>query len=297
MENNYNRKEEIIKQLEELLGNENPSEAYAKAKLLSRRWKKAREEEESFYDKELSDRFNSIMDQLAEKAGDIAVSVEERKQEIINKAKQVLDAASFHKGNEEMNQLLEQWKQAGRSNKEKDDELWQQFSEIRKEFFNKKNEFYVNLRKTYAENKKLKEDLIEKAKSYLELESIKEAANKTNEIMDEWKKIGSAGKKDDELLWNAFLQERKAFYKKRDEHYDSLKEVFLERTKQKKDLIAKAKLCLARSEFSEDEINEVKSLREQWKQVGNAGKDNENKLWEEFNTTINKYYENMKFYK
>ena len=137
MENNYNRKEEIIKQLEELLGNENPSEAYAKAKLLSRRWKKAREEEESFYDKELSDRFNSIMDQLAEKAGDIAVSVEERKQEIINKAKQVLDAASFRKGNEEMNQLLEQWKQAGRSNKEKDDELWQQFSEIRKEFFNK----------------------------------------------------------------------------------------------------------------------------------------------------------------
>jgi len=297
MENNYNKKEELIKQLEELLGSENPADAYAKAKMLSRKWRKAREDEESFYDKELSDRFNNVMNQLAEKAGDIAVNVEEKKLEIIDKAKKILDSASYRKGNEEMNLLLEQWKQAGRSNKEKDDELWEQFSAIRKEFFTKKNEFYVNLRKTYAENKALKEELIEKAKSYLQLDSIKEAAAKTSEIMDEWKKIGSAGKKDDEALWNAFLEQRKAFYKKRDEHYDSLKEVFAERSKQKKELIAKAKICLARSEFSEEEINEVKELRQQWKQIGNAGKDNENKLWEEFNNTLNKYYENMKYYK
>ena len=297
MENNYNKKEELIKQLEELLNSENPADAYDKAKLLSRKWKKAREEEESFYEKELSDRFHSVMDKLAEKAGDISVNVEDRKNEIIAQAKKILEKANYKKGNEEMNQLMEQWKQAGRANKEKDDELWNEFSTIRKEFFEKKNEYYALLRKTYAENKKLKEVLIEKAKGFLELDNIKDAANKTNDIMDEWKKIGSAGRKDDELLWNAFLEQRKAFYKKRDDYYDSMKETYAERSRQKKELIAQAKICLARSEFNEDEINEVKQLREKWKQIGNAGKDNENKLWEEFNNTINKYYDNMKYYK
>ena len=297
MEKNYNKKEDIIKQLEELLGSESPADAYLKAKTIARKWRRSSEEEESFYEKELSDKFNSLMNELSLKAGDIAVNVEEKKNELIEKAKKILDSKNFKKGNEEMANLMEEWKQAGHLNKEKDDELWEKFREIRKEFFDKKNEYFAQLKETYAENKKLKEELIEKAKEILELENIKQAANKTAEIMDEWKKIGSAGRKDDESLWAAFLEFRKAFYKKRDDYYDDMKEVFAARTQEKKDLIAEAKVCLARSEFSEEEIEQVKQLRNRWKEVGNAGKANENKLWEEFNGIINKYYENMKFYK
>ena len=297
MANNYDKKEEIIEQLKELLDSDNPGEAYAKAKVISRKWRNAREDEESFFEKELADKFNSIMDELAEKAGDIAVNVEEKKNDIINKAKAALDNQNFKKGNEVMNQLMEEWKQAGRLNKEKDDELWEQFSSIRKEFFDKKNEYFAKLKETYAENKKAKEELVEKAKEILDLDNIKDAADKTSKIMDDWKKIGSAGRKDDESLWEAFLEQRKAFYKKRDDYYDSMKETYAQRVQQKKDLIAEAKLCLARSEFTEEEIEQVKQLRAKWKEVGNAGKDNENKLWDEFNSILNKYHENMKFYK
>ena len=49
METNYNTKEELIRQLEELRDSENPAEAYFKAKVLSRKWRNAREDEESFY--------------------------------------------------------------------------------------------------------------------------------------------------------------------------------------------------------------------------------------------------------
>ena len=297
MEKHYNTKEELLKQLEELKGSDNAPDAYLKAKALSRRWRKAREDEESFYEKELSDRFNAIMDELAEKAGDIAINVEDKKNEIISRAKAVLESKNFKKGNETMSMLMDEWKQAGRLNKEKDDELWEEFSAIRKEFFEKKNEYFANLKETYAENRRLKQELVEKAKGILELENIKDAANKTSEIMDEWKKIGSAGRRDDEELWAAFLKERKAFYKKRDEFYDNMKETYGQRAEQKRELIAEAKLCLARSEFSDEEVNKVKELRNKWKEIGNAGRDNENKLWEEFNGILNKYYENMKFYK
>lgn len=297
MENNYNVKEDLIAQVEELLQSEDAAGAFAKAKLLSKKWRKTREEEESLYDKELSDKFNAIMDELASKAGDISVSIEDRKRAVIDKAKEVAASGNYKKGTEMMQQLMEEWKQSGRLDKEKDDELWQEFLNARVEFFEKKKEYYKNLKETFSVNKKEKEDLIEKAKEVANIENIKEATTRANELMEEWKKVGSAGRKDDDNLWQQFLAERKAFFARRDEYYDNLKETFAQRTEAKKELINEAKLYLARSEFTDEEVDAIKDLRARWKEVGNAGKENENDLWNEFNTIINKYFDNMRYYK
>jgi len=297
MENNYNVKEDLIAQVEELLQSEDAAGAFAKAKLLSKKWRKTREEEESLYDKELSDKFNAIMDELASKAGDISVSIEDRKRAVIDKAKEVAASGNYKKGTEMMQQLMEEWKQSGRLDKEKDDELWQEFLNARVEFFEKKKEYYKNLKETFSVNKKEKEDLIEKAKEVANIENIKEATTRANELMEEWKKVGSAGRKDDDNLWQQFLAERKAFFARRDEYYDNLKETFAQRTEAKKELINEAKLYLARSEFTDEEVDAIKDLRTRWKEVGNAGKENENDLWNEFNTIINKYFDNMRYYK
>ena len=108
---------------------------------------------------------------------------------------------------------------------------------------------------------------------------------------------GHAGREFEEDLWAKFKAERSKFFKNRKAYYEGMKETFAKRTEEKKALISEAKLYLARSEFSEDEINSVKELRTKWKEIGNAGKENEDTLWNEFNTIINKYYENMRFYK
>ncbi|MBQ3994514.1 MAG: DUF349 domain-containing protein [Erysipelotrichaceae bacterium] len=290
-------REQLIAKLEELLGEENAAEAFLRAKDLKRRWPRVREEEESFSDQELSEKFNKLMDQLSEKAGDVYINTEDRKNQIIAQAKEVLDKNNFKKGTEQMKQLLEDWKHAGRINKEKDDELWAQFSAIRSEFFEKKNEYFANLKETYAANKDLKEDLIAKAKEVAGIENIKEAGNRSNELMEEWKKVGSAGRRDDDDLWQQFLAERKAFFERRDAYYDQMKETYAKRVEAKKEIIQEAKLYLARSEFTDDEVNSIKELRAKWKEVGNAGREHENELWEEFNGIVNKYFENMRYYK
>ncbi|MBO5527514.1 MAG: DUF349 domain-containing protein [Erysipelotrichaceae bacterium] len=290
-------REQLIAKLEELLGEENAAEAFLRAKDLKRRWPRVREEEESFSDQELSEKFNKLMDQLSEKAGDVYINTEDRKNQIIAQAKEVLDKNNFKKGTEQMKQLLEDWKHAGRINKEKDDELWAQFSAIRSEFFEKKNEYFANLKETYAANKALKEDLIAKAKEVAGIENIKEAGNRSNELMEEWKKVGSAGRRDDDDLWQQFLAERKAFFERRDAYYDQMKETYAKRVEAKKEIIQEAKLYLARSEFTDDEVNSIKELRAKWKEVGNAGREHENELWEEFNGIVNKYFENMRYYK
>ncbi|MBQ1624416.1 MAG: DUF349 domain-containing protein [Erysipelotrichaceae bacterium] len=290
-------REQLIAKMEELLGEEDAASAFLRAKDLKRRWPRVREEEESFSDQELSEKFNKLMDQLSEKAGDVYINTEDRKNQIIAQAKEVLDKNNFKKGTEQMKQLLEDWKHAGRINKEKDDELWAQFSAIRSEFFEKKNEYFANLKETYAANKALKEDLIAKAKEVAGIENIKEAGNRSNELMEEWKKVGSAGRRDDDDLWQQFLAERKAFFERRDAYYDQMKETYAKRVEAKKEIIQEAKLYLARSEFTDDEVNSIKELRAKWKEVGNAGREHENELWEEFNGIVNKYFENMRYYK
>ncbi|MBR4164182.1 MAG: DUF349 domain-containing protein, partial [Solobacterium sp.] len=126
---------------------------------------------------------------------------------------------------------------------------------------------------------------------------MRKASNAVTELFEQWRKTGSVGRESDESLWKEFSGLRKEFFKKRERYYDGLKETFAKNTEAKKELIARAKVLLARGEFTEEEISEIKDLRRQWKEVGNAGRENEQTLWEEFNTLVNKYFENMKFYK
>ena len=297
MENKKDIREELVSKLEELMGEEDAGSSFLRAKELKRRWPRVREEEESFYESEMSAKFNQMLDELSSKAGNVYVNTEERKAEIIQKAKDIVNRNSFKKGTDEMKQLLEEWKHAGRINKERDDELWNEFNAVRNEFFEKKNEYYEKLKESFEANKTLKEELIAKAKEIANIENVKEAGNRSNELMEEWKKVGSAGRKDDDSLWQQFLAERKAYFARRDAYYDSMKETYAKRVEEKKELIAQAKIYLARSEFTDDEVSALKELRTKWKEVGNAGKDHENDLWNEFNTIVNKYFENMKFYR
>ncbi|MBR2702188.1 MAG: DUF349 domain-containing protein [Erysipelotrichaceae bacterium] len=291
-------RQDLIEQGKALLESEDAAEAYVKAKALSRKWPRIHEDEESFLDIELSEKFNNILDELSKKAGEVAVNTEERKQALIEEAKKALENTSIEKANRRMKELMDSWKASGRTqSKEKDDELWAQFSEVRKAFFDKRKEYYDNLHETFANNKVLKEELIGKAKEILEMKDMRKASNAVTELFEEWRKTGSAGRESDESLWKEFSSLRKEFFKKRERYYDGLKETFAKNTEAKKELIARAKVLLARGEFTEEEISEIKDLRRQWKEVGNAGRENEQTLWEEFNTLVNKYFENMKFYK
>ncbi|MBQ1826841.1 MAG: DUF349 domain-containing protein, partial [Erysipelotrichaceae bacterium] len=74
-------------------------------------------------------------------------------------------------------------------------------------------------------------------------------------------------------------------------------ETFAQRVEQKKELIAEAKRCLANSTFTEDEVNAVKAIRTKWREVGNAGRENEEKLYAEFNEIMNLYFQNMRDYR
>lgn len=62
-------------------------------------------------------------------------------------------------------------------------------------------------------------------------------------------------------------------------------------------MIKKAKIVLANSEFSDEEIAKVKAMRKEFTDIGFAGKEKDDDLYNRFNEVIKKYFEEMKFYK
>jgi len=288
-------KEELLQKVKELANSEDLRNAYFEIKKFGRNFRD--NDDESYYDQQLNDEYNKIANDLAVKLGDIALDAKTKKEEIIAKAKEIANSEDFKKGTNKLKELMDEWKQSGRTNKEDDDALWNEFSELRTAFFNKKQEYYDNLMKSFEENKVKKNEIIQKAKEALKSDDIPSLNNTMKSLMDEWKKVGHSGKDNEDALWNEFSSLRKDFFTKRDNYYEAMKETYANRTLQKQEIIKEAKLYLARSEFSEEEIASMNALKDKWKEVGSAGKDNENKLWDEFKTIVNKYNDNMKYYK
>ena len=142
-----------------------------------------------------------------------------------------------------------------------------------------------------------KEDIIERAKEVVDsIDNIKEANNQMDALRKEWKEVGYSGKGDDHL-WKEFAKVMDEFQeKKKERHHEMLKE-FEERATKKEELIKRAKILLANSEFTDEEIEKVKALRGEYKTIGFAGKDKEDDLYQRFNEVIQKYFEEMRFYK
>ena len=296
-EKNYNTKEALVEKVKELAESDNVSYAIFQLRNLKRQWRRLGGDEESLYDKEMADEFYKYADLISSREEEAQASVEDTKKNIIERAKEVLNETNFKKATAAMNQLMDEWKASGRSGKEADDELWAQFKEARDEFFAKRTAYYDNLTETFKANREIKEKLIERAKEIVQIENIKEMTSAMDTLMADWKAAGTAGRAADDSLWEKFNVERKAVYAKRNAYYDNLKEMYAQRVQAKQAIIAEAKQYLARSEFTDEEVAAVKELRAKWKEVGNAGKDNEDNLWNEFNGLLNKYFENMRYYK
>jgi len=290
-------KEQLVEKAKTLAESENIADAFRQLTDLQKQWRSLENEVESLSDAELGEKFYGYVDTIKAKKSEAYASSEDNKKSIIERAKAALEEKNFKKAGKIFNDLMDEWKSAGRSTKEVDDALWEEFSEVRNQFFANRKAYLENLEEVHAKAKEVKEQLIERAKEINALESIKEKTAKMAVLMEDWKKSGSAGRDADEALWQTFNVERKAFYAARNAYYDGLSKQFSERAEAKKQIITSARLNLARSEFTDEEVESMKQLRKQWKEIGNAGKENEEALWNEFNQIMNTYFDNMRAYR
>ena len=291
-------KQELIALTKELLNEENLDNRNADLQLLKREYKYYQgRDEDSYFEQEETNKFIALFNELAKREPKLLSSPLEEKKNIIALAKKLLDKKEILAANRELDRLSEDFKKAGRcSTKEQDDELWAEFRQVKDEFYAKKREHFEELDKSNAEKRAKKEDIINRAKEVCQLDNMREANEKMDALRKEWKEVGYSGKGDD-YLWKDFAKVLDEFREKKKEHQQEMIKVFEERAAKKEEMIKAAKILLANSEFTDEEIEKVKKLRNDYKAIGFAGKEKDDDLYQRFNEVIKKYFEEMKFYK
>ena len=292
-------KQEFIALVKELLAEENLDDRNQDLQLVRREYKYiVNRDEETFFDQDETNKAVALFNELAKKEPKLLVSPLEEKKAIIEQARKLLDKKEILAANRELDKLNNDFRKVGRAgNKEQDDELWNEFRQIKDEFYAKKRAFFEELDKANAEKREKKENIIERAKEIVNnVENIREANAQMDGLRKEWKEVGYSGK-GDEYLWKDFAKVMDEFQEKKKERHGEMLKLFEERAAKKEELIKKARILLANSEFTDEEIEKVKALRGEYKAIGFAGKDKDDDLYQRFNEVIQKYFEEMKFYK
>ena len=292
-------KQELIALANELLKEENLDNRGADLQLLRREYKYLQgRDEDTFAEQEETDKFIALFNELAKKEPKLLSSPLEEKKNIIAAMRKLLDKKEILAANRELDRLGGEFKKAGRcSTKEQDDELWNEFRQVKDEFYAKKKAFFEELDKSNAEKRTKKEDIINRAKDVVStIDNIRESNAKMDALRKEWKEVGYSGK-GDEYLWKDFAKVLDEFQEKKKERHQEMLKVFDERAAKKEELIKAAKILLANSEFSDEEVEKIKALRNDFKAVGFAGKEKDDDLYQRFDEIVKKYFDEMKFYK
>lgn len=260
---------------------------------LKRRWKRIAYWE-SAYEDTLAEEFERYIDAFYAKRREGYENVQAIKQELIDEARKVAEMENFNQGSEAMNDLMAQWKAAGSAGKDDDDALWDAFNEARQKFFDRKHEYWENMKERFENARQVKEDLIKQAAALCDSEEWQSTGAKYRTMMDQWKAVGSAGREHEDRLWNAFNESRQKFYSKRDAYYEELHGEQDEKYAAKQALVKEAEEIASSGQYTREHTDRMKALGAQWKNIGSCGKDREDDIWKEFRTKMDSYFDGLK---
>ena len=214
------RKNDLLKQAEEMKESTRWNKTADKFKTLQREWRDSGWAGEPDND-ELWDKFQEVNDYFFQKRKDHFENRAERiekaavvKAELVEKAIEAKESSDWKETSAVMHTLMDEWKEAGFAGRNVDDELWEKFNNARQDFFQRQNEHFEQLRQGQKEAYDAKASLVERAEELKDSSDFENTRVKMEELMDEWREAGYSGRKHDNKLWSEFQGARDHFYKR-----------------------------------------------------------------------------------
>lgn len=260
---------------------------------LKRKWKRI-PYWDSAYEDTLSEEFDTLLDVFYSKRREGFGSNQVVKEDLIKQAERISTSSDWREATDEMNRLMQEWKQCGSAGKEIDDALWETFNAARQKFFDRKNQYWEELKDKFGDAKKAKESIIEEAKTLVNADDWQATNIKFKQLMEQWKSVGSAGRDYEDHLWNEFNELRNQYYGRQSEYYEKMNESQDQRYAEKQTLVDEAKAIMAKNEYTKENTEQMKQLGVKWKQVGSCGKEKEDRIWQEFRTLMDAYFAGLK---
>ena len=274
--------------------------------------------------------FNETYAAVEEKEADMEEALLEKYHELVAKVQQRIESSKNQKASEESNNLTlkreiiealkklsEEVNSLGESynlfNALKD--KWKSIGNVPEKqylnlqrdyrFYNEKFHYNIGLYKESKEvdlkkNLQLKEELLERLKQISEKVNIKEIENQVRTLQNEWDEIGPTFNEEWERLRDSFKEYLNTAYQKIQEHHHVIFESMMANMKLKIALAEKVE-AIDISAYNnpkkwEDATKEILAIQEEYKKIGFARKQDNEKIWERFRKACNHFFDSKKTY-
>jgi len=193
------------------------------------------------------------------------------------------------------NEVREKWEATGDVPGDRYKETHDEYHRLRDEFF-----YNINIYKQLQEhdlqkNLKLKEGLIEQAKTLATMEDLKERETLARGLQKQWFDIGPSPRETFQELADTFFGLTRETFDAVKEYYDGVRAQFEVHKGEKEALIS------ALTELLTEDINDHKAwqsatgkvidLQAKWKATGFAGKEHNEALWSQFREAADVFFE------
>ena len=300
---NLKQKRSLIARLKDLIANEEHiGAAFNAYKEIHEAWKligeierEKRAEVQAEYSKLLEDFFYNMKIYRELKEHDFHRN-EQVKLEVIQKIKDLTSNESLRDIEGLIKTYQNEWDEIGPVNKDRWEVIKESYLEVVRSVYERINKFYEDKRAVQADNIEKKQILLSKAielnSSISEVKTIKDWDEKTQELLsiqEYWKQIGFGPKKENEEVWQLFRTECDSFFARKKAFFDELRSGFDAIVTQKEQIIAQANQLKESTDWKKTS-EQLVALQKKWKNLGNAGQKNEQRLWKDFRSACDAFF-------
>ncbi|MCK0158768.1 DUF349 domain-containing protein [Cellulophaga sp. F20128] len=222
----------------------------------------------------------------------------EEKLKLIVRADALTHEPDLGKAFRELQTLHKIWKEdIGPVEKEHRELIWEQFSNATKVLHQRRQDYYKDLDKVYEENLVQKNTIIAKI-----IEIAANTSSNHKELQSQIKEIealreafftaGKVPQKSNEKTWAIFKEAVKTFNKSKNAFYKNLK-------KEQQDNLDKKRALLEIATVTKDSedwdvaTSEFKRIQGEWKKIGHVPRKYSDKIWNEFKSACNHYFDRL----
>lgn len=306
---NKAKKEALLQRFEELFKENEEGvefgELYAKFTHIRDEWKESGSVDQKDQ-AELNKRFYTLRDQFYDLKAinddlrqlDFKKNLE-AKQALLQELREldaVKDVIAAHR---KLQELTAQWHELGPVSKELRQEINTEFKQLAGALHKRHQDFHDKRKATEEENLQAKTNICVKVEELL-IDGVlttyaawSKATDQIKAMQAEWRTIGYAPRKDNDMIYqrfragvDAFFRHRSDFMKKVQDHSDEVLKV-------KRDLIERAK-ALRESTDWEATAEALKQLQKEWQEAGSVSQKYSQKIWEEFRESFDYFFERRK---
>lgn len=224
----------------------------------------------------------------------------EKRQHIIERAKQLEHEPVIQKALNELQYLHKLWKEEAEPVAEEfREKTWEEFKEISNKIHERKSELSAAIETEQAGNLEKKNQIIADIKKLSEPAENpnhnywQNAIRKVEDLRTEFLKTGSVPRKLSNQNWNDFKTTLRNFNTTKNTYYKSLKGSQQANLEEKLKLIQTAKDNQNNEEW-DIAVPLFKKLQEDWKKIGHVPKSMTNKIWDDFRDACNAFFNNYR---